>query len=166
MYQLPESALDRALEHLRFRGDTDIFPIPFEYEAIEQEWADVKGYIASKDLDNWTVRPLRRCLSPKQNLGLRIATQLDPLDSIIITALVYEAGADLERARIPTDTEIVHSYRFSPGDRGQLYDPHWNFESFRKRSLELAEHEQHSIVVITDISDFYPRIYSHPLETF
>jgi hypothetical protein len=56
----------------------------------------------------------------------------------------------------------VHSYRFGPTPGGQLYIPQWNFESFRVRSLELAE--EHALVVMTDIADFFLRLYLHSLE--
>jgi hypothetical protein len=62
-------ALDFALTHIIAKGDTDIFPPAFEYNAILHRWDDVKDYFARSDLDTWVVRPLRDGLSPKRRLG-------------------------------------------------------------------------------------------------
>src|SRR5438105_3842827 len=100
--RLHPSSLDFALAHIEARGDTDIFPSLFEYQAIRQAWdASLRAALAGEDLSTWTVRPARRCLAPKTRLGLRIATQLDPLDTIVATGLVYELGEDLEGVRLP-----------------------------------------------------------------
>jgi hypothetical protein len=34
---------------------------------------------------------------PKSRVGFRVATQLDPLDSIIYAAIIYEAAPKLEK---------------------------------------------------------------------
>lgn len=159
-----KTSLDWALEHIERRGDTDIFPRPFEYAAIRHSWDEIKTYLASRDLDTWAVRPLRTTLSPKHGLGFRTATQLDPLDTLLICALIYEVGSEFEAARLPTSGRQVHSYRFLPDQLGQLYDPEWNYESFRLHSLELAEDPFVGYVLMTDIADFFPRLYSHPME--
>src|SRR3990172_2596955 len=102
MLNLKEKSLDWALTHIERFGDTNIFPIPFEYEAIRFSWdGDIKPYLASQDMLSWVARPFRRCLTPKHRYGFRIATQLDPLDAIVFTALVGDIGADIEAARLP-----------------------------------------------------------------
>lgn len=160
--RVSSNSLDVAMTHIIAKGDTDIFPPAFEFNAILDQWTKARAYLASQDLDSWAVRPLRDGLSPKRRLGFRIATQLDPLDTILITALIYEIGHDLESVRIPAADDMVHSYRFGPTPQGQLYLPEFNFDSFRMRSLELAETA--GLVVMTDIADFFPRLYFHPLE--
>ena len=90
---LSEQSLDWALEHILNHGDTDIFPEAFEFDAIRNDWQDVKAWIRSVDILKWTVRPYRRCLAPKHRFGFRISTQLDPLDILVYTALVHEVGA-------------------------------------------------------------------------
>ena len=103
-------------------------------------------------------------LTPKHELGFRVATQLDPLDTLLISALVYEIGADFEATRVPTSHECVYSYRYAPTDDGQLYDPNFNYGAFRERSLELASETPNAVVLMTDIADFFPRLYSHPMD--
>jgi len=158
------AALDWALTHIEAFGDTDIFPVPFEYAAIRDQWVTVRDFLGRQDLFTWSIRPYRRCLSPKHNFGFRVSTQLDPLDTLIFTALVYEIGSDLEAARVPADKGIVHSYRFRPTAAGLMYDPDFSLESFRERCRKHASEKAFSHVVLADIADFYPRIYSHPLE--
>ena len=162
--RIDPTSLDYALTHITAKGDTDIFPPAWEFRAIHHEWATIRDYLASVDLDTWSIRPQRTCLSPKRGLGFRIATQLDPLDALLLTAVVFEAGSDLEAVRVPVEDDIVYSHRFAPDPTsGQLYRPDINFDSFRKRSLELAG-DLGGVVLLTDIADFFPRLYHHPLE--
>lgn len=164
MLRVTPDALDFAMAHVDRQGDTDILPPAFEHRAIKWSWPDVRDYLAQHDLDVWNVRPLRKCLSPKGPLGYRIATQLDPLDTLLLTALVYEIGSDIERARVSRDQGVVLSHRFDPDVNGRLYSKDFTFETFRRRSLELATGTPDGWVVLTDIADFYPRLYAHPLE--
>lgn len=159
-----DDSLDWALKHVSRFGDTDVFPLPFEYATIRQDWDTIRAYLASQDLDTWAVREMRRMLTPKQDLGFRIATQLDPLDTLLICALIYEIGAEFEAARIPVSKQCIYGYRFLPTEEGQLYDPAINYSAFRERSLELAAEPDSSFVLMTDIADFFPRLYSHPVE--
>lgn len=164
MLKVNPASLDWALTHVTSRGDTDIFPLPFEYSAIAADWDEVRNYLVAQDLDTWAGRPWRKMLSPKHGLGFRVATQLDPLDTLLICALVYEVGTELEGVRVPAGESRVFGYRYLPTADGQLYDASYNYESFRIRSLELAAHPATSFVVMTDIADFFPRLYSHPME--
>lgn len=163
-FRLHSSALDVALEHLESQGDSDIVPPAFEIAAIRHSWAALRPYLANQDLDLWQTGARRQCLSPKQRLGLRVATQLDPLDALLTTALVTQVGERLEAVRLPREDKIVHSHRFESGlAHGRLFSPDFNFRSFRDRSLELVS-EQGGLVLLTDISDFYPRLYLHRVE--
>ena len=164
MLRVAESSLDFALAHVESRGDTDILPIPFEYEAIRADWDSIRAGLAASDLDTWSVRTHRRCLVPKHGLGFRIVTQLDPFDTLVVTALVYEIGSDLEAQRLPKSEEIVHSYRFDPSPDGRMFSPQFNYESFRNRSIVLAREASQNFVVMTDVADFFPRLYEHVVE--
>lgn len=162
--RVASSSLDWALKHVERFGDTDIFPLPFEYAAIRHSWEKSREYLEKQDLLQWTVRPHRRCLSPKHRYGFRIATQLDPFDHLLYTALVYELGNDIERARLPASAHAVHSYRFKPDGNGEFFSKDFSFESFRVQSDRLANEDGCQYVVVADVADFYPRIYSHPLD--
>jgi len=163
MLTLADTSLDWALKHVITRGDTDIFPLPFEFRAIAEDWDQIKP-VLRQDLDTWAIGTQRTALAPKHGLGLRMATQLDPLDTLVYCALIYEVGSQFEAARVPVSDARVFSYRFLPDAEGQLYDPQTNYEAFRLRSLALARRHAASLVVMTDIADFFPRVYQHPME--
>ncbi|CDX02910.1 RNA-directed DNA polymerase [Desulfitobacterium hafniense] len=165
MLKLAERSLDWALLHIEKYGDTDIFPVPFEFEAIRYQWEQsMRSWLRSQDILQWTPRPYRRCLTPKHRYGFRVATQLDPLETIVFTSLVYEIGKDIESARIPKEEKIAFSHRFAAKPDGRMYDSEYSWDLFQDHCGELVESNDYRYVVIADIADFYPRIYFHPLE--
>lgn len=113
-----EQSLDWALTHLSNFGDTDLLPTPFEFEAIKAHWTAVKRYLRGIELSDFTARASRRYLVPKPGGGFRIAVQLDPLDSVLYTALVHESANLIEAARIPKGRNIALSYRINPTPDG------------------------------------------------
>lgn len=161
---ISESALDWSLKHAEAWGDTDIFPSIFEFQAIADDWSNVKTSIQSTDILSWTVRPFRRCLVPKHRFGFRISTQLDPLDFLIFTALIREVGEKLEAMRLPVFDNIVHSYRFAPDTEGRMFSEKYTYKSFQKASHDACEKYKPSHVVIADIADFFPRLYTHRID--
>ena len=161
---LSNTSLDWALAHAQTYGDTDIFPNAFEFSAIESDWAEVKAAIQEQDVMKWKVRATRRCLVPKHRFGFRISTQLDPLDFLVFTALVWQVGKKLEGQRIATRENIVHSYRFSPTSDGRMYSDDFSYRSFQQASNAACEKLKPTHVVIADIADFFPRIYTHRID--
>lgn len=161
---LTDAALDWSLQHAQSWGDTDIFPEIFEFRAIKDDWNEVKASIQSIDLLTWSVRPYRRCLVPKHRFGFRMSTQLDPLDFIVFTALVSEVGDKIEAARIPASDGIVHSYRFAPEPDGRMFSEKYTYRSFQKASHDSCETLKPSHVVVADIADFFPRLYTHRID--
>ena len=165
MITLQQQSLDWALAHVEACGDTDVFPMPFEYKAIRHDWDRVKTRLSEQNVLDWTVRPLRIMLAPKARHGFRVITQLDPLDFLMFAAIIREICLSVEDRRISKSDEIVHSYRVKPTLEGQLYDRETGYHTFLDASRKiLAEDSQISYVAVTDISDFYSRIYHHRLE--
>ncbi len=165
MITLQEQSLDWALTHVEACGDTDVFPRPFEYEAIRHNWDTLRSELAEQNVLEWTVRPLRTLLAPKARYGFRVITQLDPLDFLLFAALIREICSSVENRRIPQQNEVVYSYRVAPTTDGQLFNREVGYRSFLNASRNLLEAEpQLSHIVVTDISDFYSRIYHHRLE--
>lgn len=165
--RLSPASLDWALANVEAYGDTDIFPPAFEFAAIRHTWDEADGlrtWLARQDLNSWNTRPYRRCLSPKHRYGFRISTQLDPLDTLIYSALMYEIGSDIEARRIPCSREIVHSYRFSPDPSGLMFSSDFGYDTFIQKATEHADSEKVGWVVVADIADFFARLYSHPFE--
>lgn len=165
MLQLQEKSLDWALAHALTYGDTDVFPLPFEYEAIKHNWSELRTYLAGTDLLSWKVRPPRTLLSAKARYGFRVVTQLDPLDFLLFAAVIKEIGPELEASRIAADMEITFSYRFSPDGDGRIFDPSVGYNQCQNRiKAILADDNSVTHVVVADIADFYSRIYVHRLE--
>lgn len=159
----PES-LGWALSHIERVGDTDIFPVPFEFKALRHDWSRTADHLSDLDLDNWATRPFRQCLTPKGQFAFRVSTQLDPFDVLLLTALVYEAGDALEAQRVPKEHRVVHGYRFQPSPDGLLYDAQYDYDSFQRRCRELINSPSATHVVVADIADFFTRLYIHPME--
>jgi hypothetical protein len=163
MPTLSSNSCEWAIEHLGKYSDTDIFPKLFEHQAFLIQKDRASQYLKNKDINQWEINADRQCLVPKQHFGFRIATQLDPSDTTFFTALCWEVGNEIESARIPSNECIAFSNRFiNDGTNFNFFDRDINFTSFQAHSAELAK--QYPFVVVSDIADFYPRIYLHRLE--
>ena len=164
MLTLSSSSLDWALKQAERFGDTDIFPMPFEFSAIRHDWDRLVDLLSSSDILKWAVRPHRECLSPKSTYGFRISTQLDPLDWLIYSALIYEIGEELEAFRLPPEEGIVFSSRFEPQPDGTMFSRYTGYSQFQERTRDLASRSNEQYVVVADIADFFPSVYHHRVE--
>ena len=163
MATLSPDSISWSIEHLARYSDTDIFPRLFEFQAIRHCRDEVIKWLTNQDICQWSTRPLRRCLVPKQKYDFRIATQLDPLDMVFYLALCLEVGDQVEHHRIPTNQNIAFSNRFSKDDKNTLmFDRNIGYAEFQEHSRDLIE--KSDFVVTADIADFYPRIYLHDLD--
>ncbi|MDE0219088.1 MAG: RNA-directed DNA polymerase, partial [Spirochaetaceae bacterium] len=168
MLRLKKPSLKWALKSLE-QSDAYLFPGPFEFDAISSDENQLVQTLANRDVldyDKHGVRPYRSFLVPKSPMGFRIATQLDPIDTILTNAALYEIAHELEAARSPSARTSTFSYRLkTETDDGQLYDPAGAWWEFHTRTKEIAESSDITHVVVTDIADFYPSIYLHHAET-
>ncbi|MGH9761993.1 MAG: RNA-directed DNA polymerase, partial [Blastocatellia bacterium] len=116
--------------------------------------------IEGKDLPAFKPGSCRRFIVPKDEIAYRQATQLDPQDSIIFAALIYQYGQGIEDRR--QSAKIVFSYRFLPDSQRGLYEksPGWN--EFWKSAYNAGESSK--TVLCCDIADFYNQIYHHVVE--
>jgi hypothetical protein len=161
MDHLHQDSVDWAITHINRYGDTDIFPVPFEYTAIRHSWLNLRKAIVNIDLSNYEGRPFRRMLVPKQTGGFRIAIQLDPIDTIIYTALAYEAAERIEAYRIPLNQKVACSYRVQIDPKGELFRKTNGWDDFHSKSQELVESGRCQFVVTADIADFFNQIGHH-----
>ena len=161
MDHLQHQSLDWAVTHIRRYGDTDIFPVPFEYEAIKHSWPNLRTAIAGFNMAEYEGRPFRRMLVPKQGGGYRIAIQLDPIDTIVYTALAYEAATNIENFRVPIERKVACSYRIEIGSKGELFRKNNGWDDFHTKSQELADSKDYENVVTADIADFFNQIGHH-----
>lgn len=152
-------SLHWALRHVLRHGDTDIFPVPFEYQALVDQWPDLFRGLTGPNISKLPLRAHMAWPVPKAHSGFRIAHQLDPLDTLVYTALVYEMGRVIERGRQPRT--FACAYRFRPKEQGDFYPRDNGWGMFTRRSKELAG--KYAFVLHMDIADFYNQIYHHRL---
>jgi len=157
---LSEKSLDFAREHISKYYDSDFFPKSIEYEALWYHWDDVKKELMSKNVSKlWVTQP-RAMTIAKPKGGFRIVHQLEPIDSVIYTALACEVTDAIEKARIPIEEHIACSYRLNILD-GNFFGAGSGWADFTKKTEDLAD--QYDTVLVTDITDFYNQIYLHRL---
>lgn len=157
-----------AVRNVARHGDTDVFPYPIENHWLHDSEDAVTEILMRLDanFDDWLRSyPVTfvTSLSSVGYHGFRASTQIDPIWNVYLLALAIEIGFDIEAARVPTDKNLVFSYRFRPSpDRNTIFDPDIGWVKFHQAALERAR--SFEFVVSTDISDFYPRVYHHRLE--
>jgi hypothetical protein len=164
MVTVKENHLEWALKHLQKYYHSDFYPKIFEFQAISHNWEQVKAYILSIDLDNYSPKSPQIDLAPKPNGTFRIVHQLDPIDSLIYTALIREVCEVVESYRIPEVEKVACSYRIKPDLEGSFFSDDTGWDTLRARSGALAEKYSAGFVMVADITDFYNQIYTHRIE--
>ena len=162
MRNITETSLEWALKHVKKYYDSDFYPRLFEFEAIQHSWTKVKREILKIDLDNYAPQTPFICLAPKKTETFRVVHQLDPIDTLIYTALLHEYSEKIEAFRIPSNKNIACSYRISPDIHGSYFGTELDgYIRFKNKSLELAKEKPYGYVLVSDITDFYNQIYLH-----
>ena len=85
---IKEDSLEFAREHISRYYDSDFFPKPIEYEALWHQWAEVKAELMSKNVGKLWVTSPRAMTIAKPKGGFRVVHQLEPIDSVLYTAVV------------------------------------------------------------------------------
>lgn len=154
-----------AIGHIAKHGDTDIFPHPFELAFLSDMRDDVSEALSRQNLTMFRPISVLESLVPKSRYGFRVAQQLYPIDTVVLTAAVAEIGNDIELARCDIDWNVAYSYRFSPNDEFDFFSSDCKYRQWLSDQwIYLALSEEYVSVVEADISDFYQRIYHHRLE--
>ena len=162
-----DDAIDRALRNIATFGDTDVFPFLFERHILFDRPDECKGLlqVIHNNFDAWLndhPPSTYESLAQVGYTGFRWATQIEPWWNAYYLALVISLADQIEATRIPPKERVVFSYRYeySEDDNKLFGDSTWN--DYRRRCVELAEDA--AFVVLTDISDFYPRVYHHRID--
>lgn len=153
---LTDASLEFARNHIVAFYDTDFYPKPFEFQALWHSWADVKSYLLGTPLASVHTTNPRVLPWAKARGGYRIVHQLEPLDSLIYTALVYLVAEQVEAARMLPS--IACSYRIEVDDNS-YFSKGSGFPAYRESCERLGD--VYEYVLSTDISDFYNQIYLH-----
>lgn len=162
MHNLQETSLEWALLHVTNYYDSDFFPKLFEFEAIKRDWKNIKEYLLKLDLEKYAAKSPVIYLALKPNSTFRVVHQLEPLDSIIFSALLYENSRLIEAYRIPETRKIACSYRIIPDINGSYFEKEYNgYGEFLAQAEKLADKFDRGIVLVCDIVDFYNQIYLH-----
>jgi len=159
--KLQRNSLKWALNYLYQFGDTDLFPRLIEIDALKSIETDAINVFEKIDLGNYSFGSARRFIVPKDEISYRTATQLDPIDTVFLTAAIYEYGSQIEKRRISVKENRIFSYRFLP-QANALYDQSITWVDFWNHCRRKAIDYSH--IVRLDIADFYNQIYHHNVE--
>jgi hypothetical protein len=143
-----------ALHHLTEEGDGDLLPIPFEFGLMRAGSASALQQLAANLAEYKWTSP-RSFVVVRYPLRARKITQFTPADSILLEALVFANGTDIEETRRPLGEKTVFSNRFAGETGPSLYtESLWN--GFAQRGMQLAS--DHEFALMLDIEDFYESI--------
>lgn len=163
MATITEPALDFARQHISRFYDTDFYPRPLEFQALWAFWPEVKERFLGHEIEEVSTRSMRAMVAPKPNGSYRVVHQLDPLDSIMYTAMAYTVASAVESAREPVDRTVACSYRIEVEAESGNFFRHGNgYGAFVDKSRALAAEYDHVLVV--DLVDFYNQVYIHRLQ--
>jgi retron-type reverse transcriptase len=157
---LTKDSIKWSIDFIHKHSDGDLFPKIIEINAIVKNIDQFISLTKGKDLTQSQFSPgaCRRFIVPKDEKSYRQATQLDPQDSILLTAIIYQYGQGIEDRRLNKD--IVFSYRFLPDTIHGLYSTQNAWNNFWEKAY--IKSSTSKIILYCDIADFYNQI-SHLL---
>lgn len=168
MPEIYRKNIRRAVKNVVSYGDTDILPYSFENVLIRKNEENFISLVEnmSSDFKNQIEQlspQFESTLIPTGYNGYRWVTQIDPFWNAYLLSAIIRHGEDIELARLPIENNQIHSYRYdSDEEKDSLFLDNYNWRSFMMKSYTEAQTSQY--VIITDISEFYRRIYHHRLE--
>jgi hypothetical protein len=163
MARLTRKSLEFAKNHIVKFYDSDFYPKPFEFDALWANWEEVVTHLTCNEVRGYPVCQPRTFTSIKPNGSFRVVHQLDPINTLIYTALSYEVSEGIEKARVAVEENIACSYRIEIDQKkGTLFANGSGYTGFIEKCLKLTDTSKH--VLVTDITDFYNQIYVHRLQ--
>ncbi len=146
---LEKKDLEYIIDLIKNNGDTNLLPIPFEYKYLNHDNLPI-------DLNNWKKESDLKYLVPKSKYWFRNASLLDPIDLILYTTFIYSIVKDKSDI---INKDYVYSDRINVTEKFFLEsDYSWFIEN------SLTQWGREWYVLVTDISDFFSRLYLHDLE--
>jgi hypothetical protein len=138
---LTAKSLAWAIDFVATHSDGDLFPKVLEMEAVQACRDDFIKLLEANSLSDFPPGANRRFIVPKDEISYRQATQLDPQDAILLSAIIYEFGKGIEVRRLPSNR--VFSYRFAPTIQGGLFGGQtaWN-DFWSAANFESRKHKQ------------------------
>ena len=165
---ISKASVRRAIDHLGSFGDTDLFPRLPEMRCFLERPNTVAKDCESLNIGQYTPVGVVETLTPKSWLGFRIAHQLTAADNVIYLAALLDCAPKLEAARLPKDDNEAFAYRFAEGESLRIFEPGRSYHQWLAYLSEFGGPEnpfaEDRPAVVTDIADFYQRIYFHRIE--
>jgi hypothetical protein len=159
MPKLKQQLLERGMTAARFHGYGTFLPEPPEFALARKSWKDTKAFLLSTDLDTYEGYSPIRSFAPKSRLNVRRVSLLHPYDFIFYTSLVLALKEGIAKSRLSPDR--VFSYRTEKTTLKQLYAASPSFKDFKTAAAKRVTANPDGFVGVTDIADFFPRIYQH-----
>jgi hypothetical protein len=162
-----ERAARLAVGNIAQEGPDDVFPRPFEADALKT--SPLMQQILARSIAHRVAaghvalesRFLDRIDVPKWTGGFRSCAWMPPREASLYLTLAVLCAPLIEQSRLPSSLHVVHSYRYAPSpDGARLFSRACSYRSFIKRTQKLAG--TFDQLVIGDISGFYGSI-SHPI---
>ena len=165
---MDEAHFKRAIFHLADLGDSDILPPLFEFQFFKEAAEPVIKKLVSFPAGSYNPVGVFEVLSPKTQTSFRIAHQLHSTDALLFTAAAIEIAGALDKARL-TPEEGAFSYRYDDDvNSSSLFTDTCTYHDWLIALGELCKSAEafsnDQLILETDISDFYGRIYFHRIE--
>lgn len=161
MVKLRQQLLERGMAAATFHGYGTFLPEPPEFKLAKKHWKSTKALLASVDLDTYDGYSPIRSFAPKSRLNVRRVSLLHPYDFILYTSLVLALRNGIAKSRLSADR--VFSYRTEKTSLKQLYASSPSFKDFKAAAATRVTANPDGFVGVTDIADFFARIYQHRL---
>jgi hypothetical protein len=163
MLRLTPDQLDYALTAVLIHGYGEFFPDPPELDLVVNKWSEVRSELSQIDLDLYEGYDVIFAFAPKSRVNVRRVALLHPYDLLFFTGLVLVLRDGITSARLPVRENRVFSYHAEGAADGLLYNDKPGYREFKEAITNRIGSHPGSYVGITDIADFYPRIYQHRL---
>ena len=165
MFKLTEDELDTAKAVIDHHGYGVYFPEPPEWETLTNNWSAIRRELAGRDLDIYQPSEPLKTFAPKSRINIRPVMLLHPYDLLIYTGLTMIVRNDIESARVKRTKRMVFSHRSTPALSDALYEPPSAAHlEYRTQLRARASKSSCKAVAVTDIADFFPRVYQHRLQ--
>lgn len=161
--RLTKESLEFAKNHIKHFFDSDFFSKPVEYDALFNNWEETSEFLTEKEIIDYQIKTPFQMAVKKPNGGYRIVHQLDPINTLIYTAISYIVATSIENSRPKIEDKIACSYRIQLNlEKGHFFSNGTGWNDFLEKNLDLKE--KYNYVLVTDITDFYNQIYLHRLQ--
>lgn len=165
---ISETSVRRAINHLGALGDTDLFPRLPEMRCFLERPGAIAKDCEKLNIGQYTPTGPVETLTPKSWLGFRIAHQLTASDNVIYLAALLDCAPLLEAVRLPKEDNEAFAYRYVEGDAIRIFEGARGYHQWLAHLSDFGGPEnpfaEDRPAIVTDISDFYQRIYFHRIE--